>query len=449
MNSGVPAVDPKLARSLIRSLTRGTGLPDGARLIHVGHEKWLAAQSELLDEIAEDEYSDTKFVRGAYGAGKSHFLSVIQEVARSKNWATSHVECRFDRVEIDRFETLYPALVKKLRIPGAAEIDADRDANALHAILARWSDMQFRAVGINLDGRLRPFDADIRIFGYLSRILFRGAVTTDLARALMAYALGALAGDIEIESSIRSWLGGSSETVLIPSEYLRRDAKTIGNSVAARTKAVHLKPIKAGTVHDAMGGLLWLIRSAGFAGLVLCIDEVEALARLGTRKRQDRALQALREYVDQAGGDESQKHLCMYLAATPDMFDNEQFFPRYDALASRIQPVAEGINWRAPVIDLDRTPLGPFELQKMARNIESLYRVAYGMSYPAAADFLARIVPAIAESKLRIARPRLLSRIVVDQLDKARSEGANYSPPSDCQDVIVRTATMIQRDQQA
>src|SRR5690242_21290691 len=58
------------------------------------------------------------------------------------------------------------------------------------------------------------------------------------------------------------------------------------------------------------------------------------LAKLGNRKRQDQALQALREYVDHAGGDGGYSRLCMYLAATPEMFESEHYFPRYDALRS-------------------------------------------------------------------------------------------------------------------
>ncbi len=101
----------QLARALVRSLTRGTTIADGVRYIHVGHEKWLAAQRELLAEIAEDGHADTKFLRGTYGAGKSHFLSVVQDLAREAGWATSHVECKVDGVQIDRFETLYPQIV--------------------------------------------------------------------------------------------------------------------------------------------------------------------------------------------------------------------------------------------------------------------------------------------------------------------------------------------------
>src|ERR1041385_1996967 len=105
---------PGLARALIRSLAPGTAIPNGAVHIHVGGEDWLTAQRETLTEIAEDGHAETKFVRGAYGAGKSHFLSIVQEVARTAGWMTAHVECKVDGVQIDRFETLYPKVVGKL-----------------------------------------------------------------------------------------------------------------------------------------------------------------------------------------------------------------------------------------------------------------------------------------------------------------------------------------------
>ena len=85
LGDGEPS--PRLARALIRSLSRGTTIPGGARYTHVGHAKWLDAQQELLTELAEDGHSETKFVRGAYGAGKSHFLAVMQDQARAAGWA--------------------------------------------------------------------------------------------------------------------------------------------------------------------------------------------------------------------------------------------------------------------------------------------------------------------------------------------------------------------------
>src|SRR5438046_2743722 len=137
MVDGAPGKDseltPALARALIRGLVRGTTISAGVRHIHVGHTSWLAAQRELLGEIAEDGHADTKFVRGTYGAGKSHFLSMVQDLARVENWATSHIECKVDGVQIDRFETLYPQIVGKLK---AVDIPSDDQESPIDPV--RW-----------------------------------------------------------------------------------------------------------------------------------------------------------------------------------------------------------------------------------------------------------------------------------------------------------------------
>ena len=443
--------DPRLARALIRSLSRGTAIPRGATLIHVGHEEWLAAQLEILREIAEDGYADTKFVRGAYGVGKSHFLSVVQEGARESGWVTSHIECHFDKVEIDKFETLYPPLVKKLDAADFVALSEDTETTKspqpIRVILNKWTDKQFSAIGYRADARSRPFDLDRRLFAHLASRLLRGGIPTNFARALTAYALASLAGDAETVAGICSWLSAGDEPVIIPSQYLRRETRSIGKTDSQPEKAIQLRPINAGTVHDAMKGLLWLIKDAGYTGLVLCIDEVEELARLGTRKRQDRALQALREYVDHAGGDDSYKWLCMYLAATPEMFDSEAYFPRYDALASRIQAVSDHVNWRAPVIDLDKTPLDEKQLRLIATKIRDLYRIAHGdeAGLPVTDQILAAFVTEILRSKVRMARPRLLARIVIDELDRARSTGSKYAAPDHLDKTIARAAESIQK----
>jgi hypothetical protein len=419
-------------------------------LIHVGHHEWLAAQAEILSEIAEDGYSDTKFVRGAYGAGKSHFLSVVQEMARREGWVTSHIECHFDHVEIDRFETLYPALVKKLAARDFSAVWGDTESDAIapiHALLKKWTGRQLTAVGLRADARTRPYDADSRLFDHLARRLLRGALPTNFARALTTHALASFVGDIETSSAVCNWLSGAKDAVALPAQYLRRETRAIGKPDNRAAKALELRPINAGTVQDAMHGLLWLIKDAGYTGLVLCIDEVEELARLSTRKRQDRALQALREYVDHAAGDDSHRWLCMYLAATPEMFDSEQYFPRYDALASRIQAVTDNVNWRAPVIDLDRTPLSGVELFSMASKIRELYNAGYGSTaiHHITDKFLSALVSEVVRTKVRMARPRLLCRIIVDELDRARSTGSRYTLPDNFDALITRAVSAIEK----
>lgn len=439
--SGGENPTPALARAIVRSLTRGTTIANGVRHVHVGHDDWLAAQRELLDEIGEDGHSDTKFVRGAYGAGKSHFLGVVQDEARDAGWATAHLECRADHVEIDRFETLYPALVGKLTMPGMRSDDGAVDP-ARH-LLEQWSAALRQAARIRDDGITRPFDTDSKIFRRLGETLHRSNLSADFVNALTAFARAETEGDFETMVAVTRWLKADGDRLSIPRRYMGKPA-ALGTGMAG---AIPLSPIGRGNATEAMRGLLWLVRAAGFKGLVLCIDEVEELAKLRTRKRQDQSLQALREYVDHAGGQGGFRHLCMYLAATPEMFESPDYFPRYDALATRIQPVSDRLNWRGTVVDLDRTPLDEQEMLAMARRIAAIHRIAYPATREGALsdEYLDELMEKVVVARFRIAKPRLLARIVIDELERARQEPDDFAS-AEASTLIADAAAAILRE---
>lgn len=429
-------LSPQLARALIRSLNRGTSIARGIGHIHIGHERWLDAQRELLAEIAEDTHSDTKFVRGAYGAGKSHFLSMVQHWARQSAWVTCHVECKADGVQIDRFETLYPRIAQKLQLP-VEETGTEHDTAGLRLVLEKWAKEQAKRAGVRDNGLTRPFDADARIYSSLEKGLLRSNLPPDFVRALSAFARAFIENDGETLTNVSNWMSGAQERALLPMRYLQ---KPVVGSITKGTVA--LRAIGKGTSKDAMRGLLWLIKSSGFTGLVLCIDEVEELAKLGSRRRMDQALQALREYVDHAGGEGGFHSLCLYLAATPEMFEGEQYFPRYDALATRIQPFGSGVNWRGAIIDLDRTPLDARQMAELAARICSVHQVAYGSRPSDSTDRLVSdLVAQVSSARFRIARPRLLARVVVDALERARQGDAADEP--DVSKMITRAVEQI------
>lgn len=435
-----------LAKALIRSLMRGTAVAQGARYIHVGHDRWLAAQRELLEEIADDHHADTKFVRGAYGAGKSHFLSVVQDSARDDGWMTAHVECNVDHVQIDRFETLYPKIAQKLTSADILDLQA-RSSNghggtfdSARFLLEKWAKRQLEQAGVKEHALTRPFDTDSRLYNLFRQRIFSSNLSPDFIRALVAFARAYSADDFDTTNTIVQWFKGAKDKVRLSSAYLEKP------SLSNPSKGtIEIRPIGKSTAVDAMRGLLWVVRGSGYKGLVLCIDEIEELAKLGTRKRQDQALQALREYVDHAGGDGGFANFCMYLAATPEMFEGPEYFPRYDALATRIQPLSNELNWRAPVVDLDRTPLTAAELAEVGLRIHTVHQSAFGnVATPAIdASFVRSLVEHILASRARIAKPRLLARIMVDELERARQNSSAYNTPVDLDKLVVDAATRI------
>jgi hypothetical protein len=439
-------LSPQLARALIRTLNRGTAIAAGVRFIHVGHSKWLSAQYELITELQEDGHADTKFVRGAYGAGKSHFLSVVQDHARTSRWMTSHVECKVDGVQIDRFETLYSKLANKL---AAVEFQSEdgQQRNVVRELLDKWSNTLLGKVGVHLDGLKRPFDSEERAYAELNKGLLRSNLPSEFTKSLAVYVRATLAGDFDVQLSVTNWLQGSEQRVRVPDHYLYKPV--IGPRRSS--SMFELKPIGKGTAREVMRGLIWLIRAAGYKGLVLCIDEVEEIGKLGNRRREDQALQALRDFVDNAGSEVGFRHFCMYLAATPEMFENQAYFPRYDALATRIQPVGKEINWRAPVVDLDRTPLQQSELCEIGVKIKAVHEIAYGHEATRGFDdkVIQNFVDEVTRSKFRIAKPRLLSRLLVDELERIRQTGSPYSLPTDLSKVVQSTAERIIKEANA
>ena len=211
------------AKAIIRGLVRGTTIAAGVRFIHVGHERWVAAQRELLLEIADDRHSDTKFVRGAYGAGKSHFLSVIQDMAKSLGWVTSHVECKVDGVQIDRFETLYPRIVSKIAFSEGSEATDSPDAvstSRLRLLWEKWATEQLKKLGIK-DGVVnRPFDTEARLYVHLEATLLRTNLSPDFVRAGCAFVRAQLARDFQTTRTVIDWCGGLPEKAHIPRRSL-------------------------------------------------------------------------------------------------------------------------------------------------------------------------------------------------------------------------------------
>jgi len=337
---------------------------------------------------------------------------------------------------------LYPKVLQRLswqdgeQIVGAEGADASAPARAL---LDRWAAGVLGRAGLRKEALRKPFDADVRVYGELERTLLRTNLASDITRAFLAFARAAVDNDAETSNWLVHWFAGF-DAVSIPVRYLRPPQRLN----AQEQSAVQLRALGKGSVREALRGLLWLVRQSGLAGLVLCLDEIEELAKLPSRKRQDQALQALREYVDNAGGDGAYRHMAMYLAATPEMFDSPNYFPRYDALATRIQPVGEAVNWRAPVVDLDRTTLDQKQLIEVSKKIIRIHQIAFeAQAELIPHGFVVAIVEELARTRLRFAKPRLLARVVVDELERARQDPSSYLPP-DAKDVLLATGKRLE-----
>lgn len=128
------------------------------------------------------------------------------------------------------------------------------------------------------------------------------------------------------------------------------------------------------------------------------------------------------------------------------MFDDEEYFKSYDALATRIEPVSDEINWRGTLINLEKTMLTRQQLQWVAARIHEIYEVGYGKHSPngLSNNRLTEIVNAVDTSRYRIAKPRLLCRVVVDELERARQGHAE----KDTEQIISQAANRLSEEEE-
>ena len=88
---------------VIMALKNGNVPAEGVKDICMGRDDEIAEFERLLEKVSEDK-AITKFINGEYGAGKSFFLKVIQEMAYEKNFAVSFItlgeEVPFNKMDV-------------------------------------------------------------------------------------------------------------------------------------------------------------------------------------------------------------------------------------------------------------------------------------------------------------------------------------------------------------
>ncbi|HKE20643.1 MAG TPA: BREX system ATP-binding domain-containing protein [Kofleriaceae bacterium] len=394
----------RLARKILSQVGENGKPPEyGINHVNVGNETYL----RILDKFYIEEVllgtdgSSFKLIQGTYGAGKTHFLYCVRDLAWRRNLLAAFVTISPKECPLNKPLGVYRAVAQNLEL--AREHEDSDPTRGLDDILRHRAETVVDDLG--REEALRWVESSLAR-APLARHSFRDAAV----RYLRAVIEGE---DEERLRRLAAWLRGEP----IP---------------ASEAKAEGLYEMPSNDNGFAM--LRSLVQAAsrlGFEGTVLLLDEAERrLSVDGKRtKAHNETVDHLRELVDLCGRSELPRLLLLY-AVTPAFTQN--VLPAYPALQQRLGwPIQylSSHNPKAPLIDLEALDLEPVGLlTEMGKRLVRVARLAYGWVPDEKGEVallrnLRQLVETVTEEQLEVSHRRLFVKIWIRLLDELRLGG--------------------------
>jgi hypothetical protein len=288
-----------------------------------------------------------KFLRGGYGCGKTFMARLTLLEAQSRGFATSFVVVSPNDTHFDRFDDVYRKIVQELGTTTCPR-------GALNDIVDRWiAKVEESLIAGGADENDADFDKLVQ-----TRIKEEiesktgGKAPEDFARVLRTVFGLKQQGKVQEAGSLLSWLSGSQNVAA-------------GEKTAAGVKGA----VTSQTAMDYLHGILEIVKAAGYAGLVIVIDEAETILRMRTDTR-GKSLNGIRQIIDAA---DRYKGLLWIFTGTPDFFDTKRGVAGLQPLHDRIQFLHEGgvVTMRQPQLELK--PFDKERLKDVGLRLRQLY----------------------------------------------------------------------------
>jgi hypothetical protein len=337
---GKQDLDPRLAKAVIHKLgSFGTPPEFGIEYFSVGVEQYLRViEDEYLKDILKLNLSSFKLITGNYGGGKTHFLYLVRNLGWRNNYVTSYVtlsptECPFDRLEL-----VYKKIVLNLRTP--------MENNGVNRI---------QATGI--DALLRTWVTSSEKGNVLAQM--PNLESSSFSNALKAAIVNLLSDDEEGFQEVVQWLKGEDVPRELRLRY--RISERIDRSNAFRM----------------LRSLVQFISSIDYSGLLLLFDEAERGMSISSARDKRRALDNLRQLVDECGN--SRLPGAMFFYAIPD--ENlllEGSGGVYEALKQRLRSSFTRINPMGVKINLEDIGMNAEDfLSELGTKLAEIFDTAY------------------------------------------------------------------------
>jgi len=392
-NDQTQRLRPRERDAIIQSLRAGVTPRTGLQHIQVGRIREVQSLLRDIERIG-DGGSAFRLVIGEFGSGKSFFLQLIRTIALEKGLVTLHADLSPDRrlhATNGQARNLYAELLRN------CSTRTKQDGNALTSVVERFitnarkeADTKNINVTTAIEERLNNLSE--LVGGY------------DFAKVISAYWQGYESGNDQLKDDAVRWLRGEFTT--------KTDARN-----ALGVRAI----VDDANVYDHFKLLSLFVRQAGYAGLLVNLDEMVNLYKLSSQKaRTSNYEQILRMLNDCLQG--SAEYLGFLLGGTPDfLLDPRKGLYSYEALQSRLAEnsfarAAGIVDYSSPTLHLAN--LSPEELLVLLRNLRHVFasgdQCKYLVPDDALTAFLAHCSQRIGDAYFRT--PRNTIKAFVDLL---------------------------------
>jgi hypothetical protein len=384
------------ARRILAQMGENGKPPEiGISHVNVGNESYLKIidGSYIQDLLGSSEGSSFKLVQGTYGAGKTHFLLCVRDLAWRRGLLTAFVTISPKECPFNRPLAVYRAVAQRLELPRGPDGEETR---SLDDVIRRSVEDRVADEGKE---EARKWIDTVLARAPLARHSFRDAA--------VGFARAVIDGDEPMARRLGAWLRGEDVSL-------------------AEAKASGIYEVPSNENGFGMfRSLTQLVHRLGFQGCVLLLDEAER--RLSVEVKPTKAtaetMDHLRELIDLCGRSELPRTLVLY-AVTPAFTQN--ILPMYPALQQRLGAPVQFLsteNPKAPVIDLEALDLEPRRLLvECGKRLARVARRAYDWApddkiVQANLDLLATTV---AEEQLEVSHRRFFVKLWVRLLDQLR-----------------------------
>ena len=344
-------IKPRERDAILQSLRAGVVPRIGLRHLQVGRLEEVAAVLEDLNKI-EAGGAAVRFIIGRYGAGKSFFLNLARMVALEKKFVTAHADITTERRihgSAGQARALYAELMANL------STRAKPEGGALSSVVERWVsdvDHQVKSGG----------GADADVVKEIHRLLkpLQDLVSGyDFATVVGKYLEGFQTHNEALTASALRWL---------KAEYTTK--------TEARQDLGVRSIIDDTQIYDYLKLLAAFCRLAGFAGLIVNLDEMVVLSqRLNSTQARNANYEAILRIVNDCFQG-NVVGLGFLLGGTDSFLDDRRRgLASYEALATRLadNKFAKGgmKDYSGPVLRLPN--LSPEDLFVLLHNIRKVF----------------------------------------------------------------------------